>query len=267
MFVVCLILFALPVWASDAPPTTLPEKIGLTNGAQFEAGWNYFKVGTEACSIGQILNEIQADGGGALEAKEIWVMDAGLWQQHLYDDATKTGKDSLLAFNSNQKFFFDLNTVVCTQNDTKRQEEIKKVREAGNKSWLDSAITGIKNQILSPFGLQKDIDVSKISAEFATFSDSLKVIGTTQLAETTIGGSLTVGLLHFDDLKAEISSLTGNVTINSNLNVIGDATVSGQLKSKAMETDGISLKDEITGEYYCVRMKNGEIDKTVGKCQ
>lgn len=72
-----------------------------------------------------------------------------------------------------------------------------------------------------------------------------------------------LGLLHFDDLKAEISSLTGNITINSNLNVMGDATVSGQLKVKK----GIVLPDTITGEDYCVQITNGEIVKTKGVCQ
>lgn len=101
------------------------------------------------------------------------------------------------------------------------------------------------------------------ATETATFSDSLKVIGHTQLADTTIGGNLTVGLLHFDDLKAEISSLTGQVTINSNLNVMGDATVSGQLKVGK----GFVLKDTVTGEDYCLTIKNGEINKEKGSCQ
>ncbi|MEK7127886.1 MAG: hypothetical protein AAB838_04160, partial [Patescibacteria group bacterium] len=108
-----------------------------------------------------------------------------------------------------------------------------------------------------------NIDVATLSAQFGTFSDSLKVIGTTQLAATTIGGALQVGLLHFDDLKAEISSLTGLVTINSNLNVMGDATVSGQLRVEK----GIVMPDTITGEDYCVQVTNGEIVKTKGQCQ
>lgn len=108
-----------------------------------------------------------------------------------------------------------------------------------------------------------NIDVATMSAQFGTFTESLKVIGTTQLANTSIGGKLTVGLIQIDDLKAEISSLTGNVTINSNLNVMGDATVSGQLKVKK----GIVLPDTITGEDYCVQVTNGEIVKTKGSCQ
>jgi len=138
-------------------------------------------------------------------------------------------------------------------------------------SVLGSSVSGqlITDQLLSDNGqLRTDnLNVATFSAQFGTFSESLKVIGKTQLAETSIGGSLTVGLLHFDDLTAEISSLNGQVTIGSNLNVLGDATVSGQLKAKVVETEGVSLRDSATGEYYCIRMRNGEIEKTNGKCQ
>ncbi len=100
----------------------------------------------------------------------------------------------------------------------------------------------------------------------------------TQLANTNIGGSLQVGFLHFDDLKAEISSLTGLVTINSNLNVIGtattngltvkgDATVSGALKSKTVETNSVVLHDSVTNDAYCVQMTNGQMVTTKGACQ
>lgn len=50
--------------------------------------------------------------------------------------------------------------------------------------------------------------------------------------------------------------------INTNLNVIGDATVSGQLKVEK----GIVLPDTVTGEDYCVRVTNGEITKLKGDC-
>ena len=107
-----------------------------------------------------------------------------------------------------------------------------------------------------------NIDVATLSAQLATFTDSLKSIGDTQLANTTIGGTLTVGLLHFDDLSAEISSLNGQITINSNLDVLGDATVSGQLKVDK----GLVLIDKSTGETYCLQIDNGEITKTKGEC-
>lgn len=133
----------------------------------------------------------------------------------------------------------------------------------------ESSISGIldrifKNSSSSGSIIQlQNIDISTVSGQFATFSESLQVIGTTQLGNTTIGGSLSVGLLHFDDIKAEISSLTGNVTINSNLNVMGDATVSGQLKV----VKGIVMPDAITGEDYCVTVASGAAVIKKGNCQ
>ncbi|MBI3887513.1 tail fiber domain-containing protein, partial [Candidatus Microgenomates bacterium] len=101
-----------------------------------------------------------------------------------------------------------------------------------------------------------------LNLDMATISGDLKVVGLTQLANTNIGGELQVGMLHFDDINASINSLTGVITIDSNLKVMGDATVSGKLSVQR----GIELKDKTTGESYCVQIDNGEIIKTKGTC-
>ncbi|MBI4099975.1 hypothetical protein HY440_03110 [Candidatus Microgenomates bacterium] len=95
------------------------------------------------------------------------------------------------------------------------------------------------------------IDIASFSAELATISGNLTVLGQTQLAQTSIGGPLSVGLLHFDDLKASINSLTGLVTVEGNLKITG----------------GLILKDKTTGEDYCVQIDKGEIIKNKGQCQ
>ncbi len=269
LFAVCLIFFVSPVWASQAPPTTSPENVGSTAGMQFEQGWNYFKAGTNVCNIGQILNEIQANGGSALIATEIWVWEQNAWKQYLPTDTAKISQDTLLAFFSNQRLFFNLDPTVCTKNDAARQAEIGKLRNPNNKSFLDTVIDGVKNQLLSPFGLQKDINVSNFSAEFANFSDSLKVIGITQLANTTIGGKLTVGLVTIDDIKADISSLTGLLSLQNGgltIDASGNASVSGTLKAKMVETNGVVLHDSVTKDTYCVQMTNGQMVTTKGAC-
>jgi hypothetical protein len=127
------------------------------------------------------------------------------------------------------------------------------------KSRLAKAETDIGNIALQQSG---NMDVATLSASFATFSDSLHVLGKTQLSDTSIGGTLNVGLLHFDDITAEISSLNGQITLTSDLKVLGSATVSEQL---AVDK-GIVLKDKTTGEDYCLQIDNGEITKTKGAC-
>ena len=61
------------------------------------------------------------------------------------------------------------------------------------------------------------------------------MIGQTQLSNTTIGGTLNVGLVHIDDLNADISSLNGllsfqqgTVTVDNNGNISTNSTVSAK---------------------------------------
>ncbi len=118
---------------------------------------------------------------------------------------------------------------------------------ASDSEAISSLILQIASLSATP---RNDINVATLSAEFGNFTESLKVVGKTQLAETTIGGNLTIGLLHFDDLKGEISSLNGQITVKGNLKVTG----------------GIILQDTVTGEDYCVQITGGEIVKKKGEC-
>ena len=82
------------------------------------------------------------------------------------------------------------------------------------------------------------------SDEFATVSGNLKVLGMTELSNTTIGGSLTVGLVHVDDLLGDVSGLNGSLSLQNGMLTIsqigqigqigvnGDLTVSGELTAK-----------------------------------
>ena len=69
----------------------------------------------------------------------------------------------------------------------------------------------------------------------------------------------------------------GKVTIDTKGNVRiaeGDLTLSkGKLTAPEIEAQkvkvesGLTLKDQITGKYYCVEVKNGEINREEGECQ
>ena len=205
MFLIFLLFFisANPVHAQELQPSNILQ----STGAQFIEGWNYFRVQTAACNIGQILNEVQADGGGALTATEIWIKENDAWQQRLYPDTTKINSDNLLAFFSNQKFFFDLDPAVCSKNDDKRQEEIGKLRSPGGKNWLDSLMDNVKNLIFtnnSPNDFWQPV---------ASASATLITRYSLQIPDLTVSGKLRVGLLSFDDLEASIFSLTNLVPL------------------------------------------------------
>jgi hypothetical protein len=170
-------------------------------------------------------------------------------------------------------------------------------RTEGQLSVLGSSVSG---QLVLPATLS-DLDVATLSAQFGKFADSLRVIGPsagsgpalfvagkTSLADTTIAGKLTVGLLTFADLEADISALNGTLSLqngvmtifqgvalgqgdaliklNGNLEVSGEASISGTLRARTVEATGVTLTDSATGEPWCVRMSGGEIVKEKGKC-
>ncbi len=87
------------------------------------------------------------------------------------------------------------------------------------------------------------------NADLATVAGDLKVTGLTQLAETSIGGKLTVGLLAFDDLDADISSLGEKFSIQDGAVLIGkngDITTSGKIEAKSIQIEKINVLGEET---------------------
>jgi hypothetical protein len=127
-------------------------------------------------------------------------------------------------------------------------------RLANLEQTVASASSLVSNQIVIN---QSYLDVATLSAQTARLSENLTVIGQTQLARTTIGGALNVGLLHFDDLTADISSLTGDLSFQGgkvkvtmdgdlelNIGVIaGNEAIRGALTLNAGQTATVSSQN------------------------
>lgn len=233
MFLVILgfLFFANSVHAQNIEPDTItPINILKSSGAGFIQGWNYFQVQTNACNIGQILNEIQADGGSALEAKNIWLKKLDVWEPHPYSDTTKIESSDTLAFLSNQKFFFDLDPAVCARPDDKRQEEITKLRNPGGKNLLDF----ITNDFWQPVASE----LSKLITRYSLLTPDL-----------TVSGKFKVGFLSFDDLEASIASLTDFITLKSGLiikhNSIGTAIIPAGSTTLTIESPSAKLDAKV----------------------
>lgn len=200
--------FVTPVHAQKIEPDT-PSNVLKSTGAQFGEGWNYFQVNTDKCNIHQIVNEIQADGGSALNTKDIWLKKLDIWESHQSSDTTKVELSDTLAFLSNQKFFFDLDPNVCINTNTNRQDEIEKLRgNTGNKSWLDKILGVFTTDYWQPVASES----SKLTTRYSLFTPDL-----------TVSGKFKVGLLSFDDLEASIQSLTNLITFKSGLSVKNDS--------------------------------------------
>jgi len=74
----------------------------------------------------------------------------------------------------------------------------------------------------------------------ATISGQLSVSGPTLLADTTIAGTLSVGLLKFDDMASDISSLTGLLSFNNGVTTIdefGNITTTGEVTAVKYNVD------------------------------
>jgi hypothetical protein len=88
------------------------------------------------------------------------------------------------------------------------------------------------------------INIATFSANFGTFYDSLVSVGTTQLGNTSIGGTLNVGLVHVDDSLADISSLNGTLSLQNGgatIDASGNLTVLGTVSAKKVETEELKV--------------------------
>lgn len=239
MFLIFLIslIFTNSVHAQELQPSNILK----STGAPFAEGWNYFKAETNACSISQILNEIQADGGSALEAKELWIKKLDLWEPLKYSDTTKVSSSDILAFFSNQKFFFDLDSAVCTRPDDKRQEEIGKLRTPSSKNLLDSILDGIRAKI--------DSFTNDFWQPVASASATLITRYSLQVPDLNVSGKLRVGLLVFDDIEASLSSLTDFITLKSGLavkhNSIGTAIIPAGSTTLTIESASAKIDSKV----------------------
>jgi len=284
----------------DELSTPTSGEIKSAQGSQFQTGWNYFSVDSPGCTVGKILDELQADGGGALIAESLWVKEEE-WVKHDFAEITQSASlvdaNRTLAFFSNTDFFFDLNLDVCDTEDPEREEQILGLRAIQNKDLaakksLVEKITALPFEFWQNFwdfvnGGEKE----KAGQDLTAFSggvalEELIVTGRTNLNDLGITGMTTAGLLVFDGLEGSINTLSDPLKLQDmalgNLEMMGgkiifdtegNIVVNGTIKADEFEgqkiklEEGITLKDKNTEEYYCLMIEDGEIVKEIGECQ
>lgn len=204
-----------------------------STGAAFAPGWNFFNVGFDNCTTLNVLNEIQADGGSALEVNAIFVKEFVGWQSFTFQSPKqkKVSANETIAFNSNQKFFLQIDEKACTTTDSNRQAQIEKVRESqtAKNNFLEKVSelpvdlwTKLTN-IINREGPATPEQTPNPSL------DNLIIGGKTTVNDLGITGTVSAGLLSLDGLNSSINSLSdikfnlpsGKVVIdqNGNLNV------------------------------------------------
>ncbi|MDO8503797.1 MAG: hypothetical protein Q7S60_03830 [bacterium] len=267
-----LALFTVtPAFAQELPPTTSPTIVGTTDkGIAMVPGWNYFKVAAESCTVKNVFNELQADGGGALVADELWKMENGKWKMlGLNDptvDTTTVDASTTFAFNSDRKFFFDIASDACTKEDLAREDQIEAARDAsvGEKegNFLEK-IAGVPGEfwsnLITTLGFKKTenaLPAPKYEADSALFQ-KLNVLGESTVTDLGVTGKLTVGTVWIDGLEGALNALGtlklqdkvggpiqflgGLVSIDTNGNLKADGKLvlpksTGQASIKAGET-------------------------------
>ncbi|MBI5465383.1 hypothetical protein HY946_02120 [Candidatus Gottesmanbacteria bacterium] len=237
-FLLLLPLVSEPVFAAEEPPSLIDQPV-LKNGGAFVLDWNYFTLGVDGCSLRTVLDELQADGGGALEANELWLREGEQWKKYTLSapEATLTAvlANQILAFSSNQKFFFDLDPKVCQAQDENRQEQIAQLRQgsrgAGPKSLLDQLASiplDFWKNLLATLGI-----TSQETLPDKVIYQDINVLGKTTLSDLGVTGKLNVGLLYFDDLEGSVNSLK---TLKIQNNLAGNVEFLGGLA--VIDTNG-----------------------------
>lgn len=220
---VVFILFPTPIFAQEvllSPPGPGNSPIQkASTGAPFNPGWNYFTVGFDGCTTLAVLNELQADGGSALNVDAIFVKNFFNWDSYTFQSAKQKdlGASDLLAFNSNQKFFLQIDQKTCTNPDAARLKQVAKVRESATakNNFLDKVselpvdlwtkLTNLLNQDSVP---------ATPSANNNQNLDNLSITGKTTVNDLGITGKVTAGLLTingFNDVFASLNTLSDDL--------------------------------------------------------
>ncbi len=220
-----LLLFSpSPAFASSPPPPVGSNLIGSSTGAPMVVGWNYLKLdsGVSGCSIKQFILELQGDGGGALNVDNLWwSSDNGNSFSEIDLNAfNQTGVNidpsKIYAFNSNQKFFFDLNASQCTNTtaNNNRANELENLRtriSQGPGNLLDQLLSVPKAFWQNLFGGNTP---SNPTSSISTETEKLTV------STLTVTKTLSVGLINIDPLEPSLSAL-------STLKIQPDPTLGG----------------------------------------
>lgn len=274
-------LLVTPVLGQESPPTTSPTNVGSTGeGIAMLPGWNYFRVAATDCTLKNIFNELQADGGGALIVNEVWSIENGAWTKHALADpnieTTKIAVNTIFAFNSDQKLFFDISPDACTKENTAREEQIEAARDASTGKKEENFLNKIASvpgefwsNLISTLGFKKAenaLPAPKYEADSALFQ-KLNVLGESRVQDLGVTGKLTVGTVWIDGLEGSLNALgtlklqdkvggpiqflggLASIDTNGNLSVQGKLILpksTGQATIKAGETQVVVKTDLAT---------------------
>lgn len=236
------------VFAQEVPPEVGNSQVLEAKGAPLKEGWNYFTLGFSDCTAENVLNELQADAGSAVKVDTIYTKELFNWSPYSFlnnDSKTKKiGDKQIIAFNSRQNFYFEMDQKSCLLPNPQRDAQIKEVREG--KTTESSFVEKVRDLPADLWTRLTDL-LNKSEAEQTTTSlpnqnfENLTIGGKTTVNDLGITGKVSAGLLSIDGLQSSIGSLAdikfklpgGEVTIDKD----GNLKTNGTLSAKKIQLD------------------------------
>lgn len=169
------------------------------------------------------MNELQADGGSALDVNGVFVKQFLNWETYTFESSKqkKVGKNDLLAFNSNQKFFLQIDEKACTNPDTARQKQIEKVREGvtAKNNFLDQ-VKELPVDLWTKLTkiLENEGPEPSVQTETSKSLDNLTIGGKTTVNDLGVTGTITAGLLTingFNNVFASLNTLSDDLYLQN----------------------------------------------------
>lgn len=201
-----------------APPEVGNSQVQKAQGAAFREGWNFFTLGFGGCTAKIVLNELQADGGSALKAETLFVKELFNWQAYsiLNSDSEKKkiGGGDLLAFYSNQKFFFEMDQKACSNPDRERQSQINIVREgtSAKGSFVEKVRElpiDLWTKLIDLLNQSGASPAQNIPSGNKQVFENLTIGGKTTVNDLGVTGTISAGLLAINGLDSFPSTGSG----------------------------------------------------------
>jgi len=127
------------------------------------------------------------------------------------------------------------------------------------------------------------IDTAKykdLTTDTMTVNQTLSVLGASTFTDATVTKTFNVGLLSIEDSSINVAGGvlnlqnaygSGNIKAFGGKIVMttdGSIQVLGSIDAQSIKVDqGVTVKDKVTGDYYCMTVENGLVVSIPGECQ
>jgi len=145
-----------------------------------------------------------------------------------------------------------------------------------NLSWYDP-----NHEVLALSTIPIDTAKYKdLTTDTMTVNQTLSVLGASTFTDATVTKTFNVGLLSIEDSSINVAGGvlnlqnaygSGNIEAFGGKIVMttdGSIQVLGSIDAQSIKVDqGVTVKDKVTGDYYCMTVENGLVVSIPGECQ